>query len=117
MTLFHIFLVIIAFALLGFALFTIMVRKRDTAPADYYMLFLVGLASLPIGMLSRAYAFTGMAAVIMIIGLLHTNLWKQNHRAWQQLDARQRMGRVLLVAWMVAAVIATGISIYLSVRK
>lgn len=56
-------------------------RKGDLSTTDYRVFFILGLVWLPMGIATDNYAFTGIGAVFMIVGLANRDKWQD----WKKL--------------------------------
>ena len=101
------FLLIGIFVLL--VLFVVLfVKRKEKRPPDYYMLFIMGIISIPFGIASGNPGFSLAGLVLMIIGLANKDKWEKNRLDWRK--QWKEGGKVaLLVALAVAVLFVLGI--------
>ncbi|MBN1792065.1 hypothetical protein JW826_00035 [Candidatus Woesearchaeota archaeon] len=73
------------------------VKKKEHEP-DYYAFFIIGLCWLPIGIPLDNYALSAMGFIFMVIGLVHKDKWRKNHRTWKQLSPEERKIKGIILA-------------------
>ena len=100
-------------------------KKGKKLRPDYYSLFIMGAIWLPAGILMRIFVpnsvgnvFLILGAIYFVIGLMHKNEWKNNHRAWEQSSKKEKklkiilliiLGIIVLVVMVVLLLISKGI--------
>ncbi len=88
--------IITALILVLFVVFIIEQRKTGEPHApNYRTLFIVGISWLPLGIAADNPGFWGIGAVMMIVGLVNKNKWK-NAPKWSELSPEAK--RLKLIA-------------------
>ena len=74
-------IVIAVTMILAFAGVLVFVKRHGTVPPrDYRAFFILGIVWLPLGIATDIYAFTGIGAVFMILGLANRDKWQDGKK-------------------------------------
>ena len=72
-------------------------RRKHKAPVDYYTFFIIGIIWLPIGLATGNPSLWILGLVFMIVGLVHKDKWKKNHKPWNKLDKQEQKLRIIII--------------------
>lgn len=117
MSLLHIVAFIVGILLFALGVVTILMRRRYPMPTDYKMLFVMGILWIPFGLMLGAYAFSGIGAALMLIGLARKKDWKQQSGLWVHMSKGQKLFRVFAIVISVLLAASIAVLLVLGIKK
>ena len=91
-----ILIVAIAAVVVILLIFFVVARKQEKRPPNYRALFILGIVFLPLGISTENYAFTGVGALFMIIGLANKKKWEKQKK-WNELSYNERRLKITII--------------------
>jgi hypothetical protein len=104
----------VALIILAIILF-VLVKVRKKEPADYYLIFIMGLLWTVIGIPLKNITLYILGLLCMIIGLLFRKRWKMNQSNWRTLSRKEQRPLIIL-ALVILVLTLGGIITYLLVE-
>mgnify|MGYP006899816027 CR=1 FL=1 len=105
-------LISIGILLIIFLVVLILIKRKDKSPPDYYSLFVLGIIWMGAGIPLKNYALSVFGFILMLVGIVHKDKWKQNQRKWKDLDDKSKKFMIVLMIILGILVLA-GLIIFL----
>ena len=110
-------------ALVVIMILSFKLKKGKKLRPDYYSLFIMGVIWLPAGILMRIFipnsignVFLALGAIYFVIGLMHKDEWRNNHRGWEQASKKEKKLKIILLI-VLGFIVLAGMVIVLLISK
>ena len=94
----EVFWIVIGLFILGLLYSIFYFTKNKGLPTNYRAMFIVGIASIPLGISTENYAFMAIGIVFMVLGLKNKNKWKESSIEWSELSSKDKNVRIALIS-------------------
>lgn len=94
----------------------VLTMKRHKHNADYYSLFVIGLAWFVVGIPIENYLLSLIGVIFFAIGLANKDKWKANRRQWHRMTSHERK-LVVMTIILLAVLIGLGVLIHILFRS
>lgn len=101
--------------LIGLLVFFMARKSGKKQPVDYYTFFIMGIIWVPCGVAIGNWGLVGMGIVFMIMGLVHKDEWKKNHKGWKDFDSKEKKLKILILL-VLGLVFLLGLVVFFYVR-
>ncbi|MCX6815875.1 MAG: hypothetical protein NT120_03415, partial [Candidatus Aenigmarchaeota archaeon] len=105
-----VFASIVVMVLIAFIGFMLMLKTKK-APADYRMLFVLGIIWIAVGVHLANYALLVVGLILFVVGLNNKNKWHANRTRWEKITKAEKETTALIMV-LIIIVIAIGIAVF-----
>ena len=98
--------------LLLFAVVSILAKKKNKRPTDYYALFIIGIIWFVIGIPIGNLTLSIIGTIFVVIGFVNKDKWKKNHIPWNKLTKEEKRLKMFIIAAL-ALIVLVGLVAFL----